>query len=248
MTVNNPAPPSKSMGSFGSAQNYHRMVGTFPSTTTTDGHTFSAKMAMNKLAVLALVVAAAAAGSLFIHVANVAVLIAMFAAFAVALVIAFKPRMAKSLAFVYAILEGVVLGWFSNLMSGGNKNIVEMAIVGTSVVFVVVLVLYRTGLVKVTQHVMNVVLVATIGAAVAGFIAMLASWVIPGNSLVYVLVFGYLYLLIGTANLLVDFDYLYKAQAAHLDAEGEWFGAFMMLLSLVIVYTSLLRILGGRRP
>ncbi len=248
MTVNNPAPPSKSTGSFGSAQNYHRMVGTFPSTTTTDGHTFSAKMAMNKLAVLALVVAAAAAGSLFIHVANVAVLVAMVAAFAVALVIAFRPRMAKSLAFVYAILEGVVLGWFSNLMSGGNKNIVEMAIVGTSVVFVGVLVLYRTGLVKVTQHVMNVVLVATIGAAVAGFIAMLASWVIPGNSLVYVLVFGYLYLLIGTANLLVDFDYLYKAQAAHLDAEGEWFGAFMMLLSLVIVYTSLLRILGGRRP
>ncbi len=247
MTVNSPAPTSKSKGSFGSAQNYHRMVDTFPSTTATNGHTFSAKMAMNKLGALVLVVAAAAAGSLFIHVANVAVIVAMFAAFAVALVIAFKPRMAKSLAFIYAILEGVVLGWFSNLMSGGNKNIVEMAIVGTSVVFVGVLVLYRTGLVKVTQHLMNVVLVATIGAAVAGFIAMLASWVIPGNSLVYVLVFGYLYLLIGTANLLVDFDYLYKAQAAQLDAEGEWFGAFMMLLSLVIVYTSLLRILGGRR-
>ena len=53
--------------------------------------------------------------------------------------------------------------------------------------------------------------------------------------------------IIGVMNLFADFAYIYKAQQAGVTAEAEWYGAFMLLVSSVMVYLALLRMLAGRR-
>jgi uncharacterized YccA/Bax inhibitor family protein len=47
-------------------------------------------------------------------------------------------------------------------------------------------------------------------------------------------------------NLFVDFSFVDQAEAAGLDADAEWFSAFMILQSSMMVYLALLRIFGGR--
>ena len=245
---------NQSRGTGATAGNYKRLLSTFGPAQEVQGrysatqlNRFSAAMAINNLFLLVLVVIASAAATSFVRVSGVWVFIAAAAAFGVAIWTSLRPQVAKRTVFAYAVLEGAVLGWFSNLMSSGDRGIIEMAIIGTTVIFLGVLVAYRTGLVKVSPSFVRIVGVATLGAVIAGFAMVLFSLAVPSNSFVFVAVFGYLYLLLGTANLFVDFDYLYQAEAAGIDADGEWYGAFMMLVSLVLVYMSLLRILGGRR-
>ena len=200
-------------------------------------------MAMNKLMLLVLVVFASGVAACFIKVPTFFVVVAMFAALGVGIWTSLRPQIAKKTAFIYSVLEGVVLGWFSNLMTAGNRGIVEIAIIGTAVIFFGVLAFYRTGLVKVTPRLVRTVGVATLGVVIAGFALVLFSLSIPSHSMLFVVVFGYIYLLLGTANLFVDFDYLNRAEEAGIDPDAEWYGAFMMLVSLVLVYISLLRIL-----
>ncbi len=59
-------------------------------------------------------------------------------------------------------------------------------------------------------------------------------------------IFGILYLFLAVMNLFVDFDFAYRAQAAQLSADAEWYSAFSLLLSSAMVYLALLRIFGGR--
>ena len=192
---------------------------------------------------LVLVVFASGVAACFIKVPTFFVVVAMFASLGVGIWTSLRPQIAKKTAFIYSVLEGVVLGWFSNLMTAGNRGIVEIAIIGTAVIFFGVLAFYRTGLVKVTPRLVRTVGVATLGVVIAGFALVLFSLSIPSHSMLFVVVFGYIYLLLGTANLFVDFDYLNRAEEAGIDPDAEWYGAFMMLVSLVLVYISLLRIL-----
>ena len=48
-------------------------------------------------------------------------------------------------------------------------------------------------------------------------------------------------------NLFVDFSFVDRAQTAGIEAEAEWFSAFTILVSSVMVYLALLRIFGGSR-
>ena len=78
---------------------------------------------------------------------------------------------------------------------------------------------------------------------------------VPGQTLaqpvvtttLYFLVFGLLYLVLGVMDLFVDFAYVTQAEQVGLSHEGEWFAAFSIMVSLVMIYLALLRILGGRR-
>jgi uncharacterized YccA/Bax inhibitor family protein len=93
-----------------------------------------------------------------------------------------------------------------------------------------------------------VTLVATIGL-LAMALAVMFGLTIPYTSqqVTYLVVFGFLYLVIAIMNLFVDFNYVYMAQQAGVTKDGEWFAALSIMFSLVMVYLALLRILGSRR-
>ena len=59
------------------------------------------------------------------------------------------------------------------------------------------------------------------------------------------LVFSVVALSIAVLNLFADFEFVYRAEARGLSPDGEWAAAFAMMTALVLVYISMLRILGA---
>jgi|GEM_PF-591501 len=205
---------------------------------------FTSDGALNKaglLGLVALVVGAIA------FVANPPVGLAwagMFVALGVGLWCAFSPRRAPVLAPIFAVVEGFVLGVISRFYTGQSTHAVPLAIVGTLAVVAGVWAVYRTGLVKVGPRFFRITLVAGIGMIAVMLTAILTGWGLTGVG--GLLIFGVLYLILGVMNLFVDFSFVDQAEAAGLDADAEWFSAFMILQASMMVYLALLRIFGGR--
>lgn len=170
----------------------------------------------------------------------------------VALVLAFFPTTAPVLAPVYAALEGCAIGAISALWEKDAHGIVWQAVMLTFADVAVMLVLYRTGVVKVTERFRSMVIAATLAVVVyAAFGLLLAMfgtaapffWEsgMPG------LIIGLLILAIATANLFVDFDAISRMSAAGYPRWGEWYGAWGLMVTVVWIYLRILRLLGRRR-
>jgi uncharacterized YccA/Bax inhibitor family protein len=213
-------------------------------------HAFKASRAYDKLIGLSIVVLVSAiAGWAFVP-AGVAV-VAMFVAFGVVLVSWFKMALAKYLAPVYAVLEGIALGAISGSFATLGGGIIPMAVVFTAAVFVGCLVLYRTGLIRVTPRFARIAGVGAFGVVAVSILSLFIG--IPGVNTFGPLgvVFGVLCLGVAVFNLLTDFDFVQRAEMMGISADAEWSAALAMLTAMVLVYISMLRIIasmyGGRR-
>ena len=176
------------------------------------------------------------------------VLIALIVALGTGLAGSFRPHLSPKVAIPYALAEGVLLGAISKSYSNVSGGIVTMAIVGTSAFFVSCLFLFRSGIVKVTPRFMQMV-----GAAsLAFFIVLILSLVglpIPGVGDLRgggALLIGAFGLAIGLGSLFVDFERIRRIEEdGTMTANAEWFLALQLMMSLVMVYINLLRILGA---
>ncbi len=248
-------PPEKQPvrgASMGTVANYNRMVTTFPTTGGSgqvagagSGRTFTADGALNKTGLLLMV--AFATGTVA-YVADLPVGVAwvgMLVALGLGLWCSFQPRRAAVLAPIYAVLEGAVLGVISHFYANSGRPVVTLAIVGTACIVSGVWAVNRSGLVRITPKFFQITLVSSVAMLVVMAVALLTGWGATG--LGGVLVFGVLYLILAVMNLFVDFSFIDRAQQIGLDADAEWYAAFSLMVSSVMVYLALLRIFGGRR-
>jgi uncharacterized YccA/Bax inhibitor family protein len=97
------------------------------------------------------------------------------AGFVVALVLTFKPKLSRILAPIYAIAQGVFVGAISKVFNTAYDGIVLQAVGITVGVFVVMLVLYRTGVIRVTDKMRRTIIGATMGVALFYGVSFLAS-------------------------------------------------------------------------
>ena len=211
------------------------------------GEPFTASGVYDKLAGLLFIVAlSAVVGALFLP--TPAAFALLLVAVASSLVGIFKPDLARICAPVYALAEGAVLGYISRLYSQDAGGIVPLAILFTAGVFVGCLVAFRSGLVKVTPRFMTMTMIASF-ALFAVFLASLIGLPIPGvrDLGTLGLLFGVVGLGVGVLNLFVDFAAIQQMEERAVDQKGEWFGALILLTSLVLVYVSILRILAASR-
>ena len=92
-------------------------------------------------------------------------LLAALVGFGLAMVIAFRQSTNPALVLAYAAVEGVFLGTITKVIDYLVPGVAVQAIVGTVVVFATMLVVYRTGAVKVTPRLTKWIIGATMGAA-----------------------------------------------------------------------------------
>ena len=78
----------------------------------------------------------------------------------------FRPQWAKFLAPIYAIAQGFAVGAISKAYETWQDGIVLQAVGATLGVFVVMLLLYRTNIIKVTERFRRIVIGATLGVMV----------------------------------------------------------------------------------
>ena len=174
--------------------------------------------------------------------------VALIGAFAVAMVCAFSPKLSPFLAPVYALLEGVFLGVLSKAFEIRWDGIVLQAVLATVAVFFVTLVLYVTGVVKVTKRFTMLVISATVGIllmyaitwVLTLFGADLTFWNDP-TPLGILITAGVA--VIAAMNLFLDFELIRRASIAGAPAYMEWYGGFGLMVTLVWLYLEILRLL-----
>lgn len=180
----------------------------------------------------------------------------LIGSFIVALVLAIvtivKPKFARVTAPLFAVAEGLVVGAISHAYEAQFDGIVLQAVGLTIGVFVMMLVLYGTGTIKVTDKLRKgifaatgavaLVYLATIGARMFGAEIPMIHDSGPVGILFSLVVVG-----IASANLLLDFDFIERGVKMGAPRYMEWFGAFGLMVTLVWLYLELLRLLSKLR-
>ncbi|MFC7341913.1 Bax inhibitor-1/YccA family membrane protein [Saccharopolyspora griseoalba] len=167
----------------------------------------------------------------------------------IALVITFKKKVSPALVIAYSAVEGVFLGGISWLFATMfNPGIIMQAIVGTLGVFAAMLVVYKTGAIRVTPKLTKWIIGAVAGVAVMMLVNLVASFFIDGGLGLRdggPLAIGFSLLCIGIAafSFLLDFDAADKAIRAGVDAKFAWYVAFGLMVTLVWLYLEILRLL-----
>ena len=218
-----------------------------PAPPTAGGTTrFTAEGALNKAGLLGLVALVVGAVAYLADLPLGVAWVALFVGLGVGLWCSFQPRRAPVLAPVYAVAEGVVLGIISRVLrrpgcpcgdpGGRSGRWPSWRVSGPS-----------TGPAwsGSGHRFLQITLIAGLGMLVVMMTALLTGWGLSGTG--GLLIFGVLYLFLAVMNLFVDFSFVDRAQAAGIEADAEWFSAFTILVSSVMVYLALLRIFGGSR-
>ena len=175
-----------------------------------------------------------------------------FGGFIVAMATIFKKTWAPFTAPLYAALEGIFLGGISASFEAMYGGIVAQAILLTLGTLVALLLAYRTGLIKVTENFRLGIVAATGGIMVVYLISMVMNMF--GSTVPYIhtsgpigIGFSLVVVVIASLNLVLDFDFIEKGEAAGAPKYMEWYAAFGLLVTLVWLYLEMLRLLAKTR-
>jgi len=172
--------------------------------------------------------------------------------FILVLVGTFNPGAARWAAPVYAFAEGVFLGALSLVFNSMFPGLVMNAIVLTILVFVTMLMLFRTGIIKVTAKLRAGIIAATIAIAAAYFINFLLSMFGVSIPMIHSggtfgIIFNLVVVGIAAFNLLLDFDFITRGANQGINKKYEWVAALGLLVTLVWLYVELMRLLSRLR-
>ncbi len=173
----------------------------------------------------------------------------MFAALALVVLIYFAPKN-KFLILttpLYALCEGLTLGFISAIANKYYPGVATQAALGTFLALFGMFFFYKTGLVKCTDKFRMVIFNATFAIFwiyVAQLILSLFNITIPhifSNSPIGI-GFSLIVVAIATFNLIVDFDNI-ERYAGNVDKHLEWYFGFSLMVTIVWMYIEILNLL-----
>jgi uncharacterized YccA/Bax inhibitor family protein len=177
-----------------------------------------------------------------------AMMIGSLGAFALSMVNSFKRVVSPALVIAFCALEGVALGALSKFFDAMfGDGIVSQAVIGTFAAFAGTLAAYKFFNIQVGNKFRTFVIAAMFGMVGLGLLEMVLG---AFGSQLGLFGFGSLGLLfaiaglvLGVFMLILDFDFVEKGVAAGIEERESWRAAFALTVSLVWIYTNLLRIL-----
>ncbi len=181
------------------------------------------------------------------------VLIGAIAAAIVSYFVYSRPQSAGTLAPVYAVLEGLVLGIIS--MAYANKfggGIVFNALTLTGLCLAVMLAAYKLKIIQPTERFKSILVTATMSIMAL----YLVSFVIGmfGVSMPYLhsggpigILVSLVIVVVAALNLIIDFESFEKGEEYQAPKYMEWVSAVGLLVTLAWLYVELLRLLSKFR-
>jgi uncharacterized YccA/Bax inhibitor family protein len=176
----------------------------------------------------------------------------MIGAVVVGLVTSFKPKLARVTGPIYAAGMGAAAGAISHAYNAQWDGIVLQAVCATAGVFVVMLALYATRTIRVTDRMRSTIMAATLGIGLVYLVSFglrlfgvnvpILNDATPLGILVSVVIAG-----IAAFNLLLDFDFIERGVQMRAPRYMEWYGAFGLMVSLIWLYMEILRLLAKLR-
>ena len=178
--------------------------------------------------------------------------VAVIGTFVLSLVIIFKKDTAPYLAPVYAVGEGLALGALSALFDYRYPGIALQAVLCTAGVFLSLLMLYKTQIIKATENFKLGVACATMGVLFVYIIDMILMFF--GHNVPFIhdngpmgIGVSAVIVVIAALNLVLDFDFIETAAEQRVPKYMEWYAAFGLLVTLVWLYLEILRLLSKSR-
>jgi uncharacterized YccA/Bax inhibitor family protein len=175
-------------------------------------------------------------------------IVGVIVGFGIAIFLAFRPHLAKYLAPVYAIAEGFAVGAISKAYETVQDGIVLQAIGATLGVFLVMLFLYKTNVIKVTDRYRKIVISATLGV-MAFYLVSIVINLFGGDVRFFDepnaigILFSIGVSVLAALNLALRFDFIEKGAQMGLSKDFEWYAGFSLLVTIVWLYLELLRLL-----
>ncbi|WP_210502818.1 Bax inhibitor-1/YccA family protein [Nocardioides xinjiangensis] len=169
------------------------------------------------------------------------------AAFLLSLVNSFKRVISPALVLAFAAAEGVALGAVSKVFEAQFEGVVTSAVIGTFGALVGTLAAYKFLNIRVGDKFRRGVVAAMFGMVGLGLLSLVLSFFGINTGLYGMGGLGFVFalagLVLGVLMLILDFDFVENGVAAGLPERESWRAAFGLTVSLVWIYTNLLRIL-----
>ena len=178
------------------------------------------------------------------------VIIGAFIGLIIAIITIRKKMWAPITVPLYAITQGFVLGSISYMYGQMYEGIVLNAIILTVSILASLLLVYKSGYIKVTENFKLGVAAATGGIALVylfsifgSFFGINISFLDPNNGSLMSIGASLFIVIIASLNLVTDFDFIEEGAEKGAPKYMEWFGAFGLLVTLVWLYLEILRLL-----
>jgi uncharacterized YccA/Bax inhibitor family protein len=169
----------------------------------------------------------------------------------ISLVIIFRQKPSGPLTLIYSAAEGVFLGALSGVFEVVYPGIALQAIIGTVGVFIGMLVVYKTGAVKVTPKLTKWIVGAVVGVAILMLFNLISSLAFGFNPLrdgsPLAIAFSILCIGIAAFSFLLDFDQADRMIREGMPSKWAWYTAFGLMTTLVWLYLEILRLLSYLR-
>lgn len=170
--------------------------------------------------------------------------------FALVMVNAFKKVTSPALVMGYAVMEGLFVGAFSKLITtfiSADASIIFGAVLGTFAAVGGTLAAYKFFDIQVGAKFRKIVIASVMGFVAVSLLSLVMS--LFGSSLgvngfgPVGFVFACLGLVLGVFMLILDFDFVEKGIEAGLPERESWQAALGLTVTIVWIYTNILRIL-----
>jgi len=192
----------------------------------------------------------AAAMTLGLGIASLAMIVGAVTSLVLGLVIAFKKSISPALIMAFAVFEGLMVGGISTVFSQMYEGIVTTAIVATLSVFVAMFLGWKTGIVKVTARSRRMVSMAIFGYMIFALVnfgfamfGMNNGWGIFGQGSSLGILVSLFAVGLASYTLAMDFDSIQTAVASGAPEKYSWLLAHGLLVTVVWLYMEILRLL-----
>jgi uncharacterized YccA/Bax inhibitor family protein len=170
----------------------------------------------------------------------------------VAIATRIKPMWSPITAPLYAALEGLALGGISAMYTTAFPGILVQAVSLTFGTLFVMLIAYRSGVVRATPRFRKVIGVA-MGAILLYYAATLIIGLFGVNTSYFNaggtvgLVVSVVIVAVAALRMVLDFDMIEQGVQQGAPKVMEWYGAFALIVGLIWLYLEILRLLARAR-
>ena len=172
-------------------------------------------------------------------------ILSMIVGVVLAIVTCFKPSISPMTAPGYAVFEGAMLGIISAQFERYYFGISAIAVGITFATLFLMLFLWKSRVITVTDKVRSVIISMTGAVAIFYFINIIASFfgfhMLPTSG-IFGIAISFIIAGVAAFNLLLDFDNIERSVSYGAPKYMEYFCAFGLLMTLVWLYLEILRL------
>lgn len=182
-------------------------------------------------------------------------LVGVFGGLAIAVLMYFKMSWSAVLAPAYSILQGLFVGSVSAIYNYKYPGLPLQAVALTLLVTLIMFLIYRYKIIKVTSKFRTVIVVATAAVAIFYLIQWL-TFAIGGTPIAYEFTnsstpvsigFSILVTALASFNLLLNFDTVERGVEMRAPKYMEWYSGYGLMVTIVWLYLEILRLLSKFR-